>query len=284
MVSLLTLLALTVPSAEPPPLIQNLIEVGLAIPEVGRHKMPKPTLEVGMPEAQVKAVVKTFEDDRPDFLEPRLSAPYRLDRMTPLENKDGDTRGRELNLWFAAHGDIKKLDDQNILGTLLGAQGKKKAAKDTIYLEEADLKKRGITPVKIANGDERFSVLEMDLIEKVRLSGVLRTQRRWINGSLVSTMILDERFANDAKYPNRWAPIDPEDHDKTGPAKPYSGFAGYIKATPVPGMKDVIFVEVHFAFSEPFDWFEGKNLLASKMPLAVKQNVPALRRKIAGKN
>lgn len=283
MVSLLVSLALALPAAEPKPLLEDLLNEGVVVPEVGKHKLPKPTLPAGMPAAKMTEIIKTFEEDLPNFLDPGLNSRYRLDRLTALENKDGDPRGRELNLWFVAHGDIKKLDDENILGSLLSMQGKGKAAKDTVYLTEAELKQRKITPTKIEGGDERFSVLEMDLIDKVRLTGVLRTQRRWVDGSLVSAMVLDERFANDAKYPNRWAELDPEDKEKTGPGRPYAGFAGYIKATPVPEVKNAIFIEVHFVFSEPYDWFEGKNLLASKLPLAVKQNIPALRRKLSGK-
>ena len=52
-----------------------------------------------------------------------------------------------------------------------------------------------------------------------------------------------------------------------GPTSPYKGFGGYVKATPAPTAEDPdrVFIEMHFAFNEPYAWFKGPNVLAAKM-------------------
>ncbi|MFM7150870.1 MAG: hypothetical protein ACKO23_13595, partial [Gemmataceae bacterium] len=198
------------------------------------------------------------------------------------KDKEGKDCGREINLWFVVHGKMKDLEDQNLMGSLLGMQGKDKG-KDPVYLTEAELKERNI-PVETAKGiEDRYWLTEMGLIDRIQISGVMRTRKQNVDG-LVTTMILDDRFSEDKKYPNRWRAIkEGEGKADLGPPNPYRGFGGYVKATPIPDQEGAILIEMHFGFAEPEEWFEGRNLLASKLPLAVRNNVINLRRKLSGK-
>jgi hypothetical protein len=281
-------LALTAASQQPKSVLDELTIGGLDIPGVGKHKLPQPALGFGDSEEKLKAKIKEFVAQRPDFLGTSRSAPHRLDRVVELADKSGKAHGREFHLYFAAHGDIKHLDEHGLVNSLLGMKGGKKArgAKDLDYLDDDDLKARGIVPATIKDGEERYSLLDMEMLEKAKIDGVLRSRKQWVNGSLVTTMVLDPRFANDKKYPNRWRSIPERKDDKEtlGPPQPYSGFGGYVKATPVPGMKNVIFLEMHFALSEPHAWFGGRNLIAARLPIATKDNVANLRKKLADKS
>jgi hypothetical protein len=281
-------LALTAPAQQPKSVLDELTIDGLDIPGVGKHKLPQPTLGFGDSEEKLKAKIKEFVAQRPDFLGTSRYAPHRLDRVGDIVDRSGKVHGREFHLYFAAHGDIKHLDEHGLVNSLLGMKGGKKArgAKDLDYLDDEDLKARGIVPATIKDGEERYSLLDMEMLEKAKIDGVLRSRKQWVNGSLVTTMVLDPRFANDKKYPNRWRSIPERKDDKEtlGPPQPYSGFGGYVKATPVPGTKNVIFLEMHFALSEPHAWFGGRNLIAARLPIATKENVANLRKKLADKS
>jgi hypothetical protein len=280
-------LALTAPAAEPKTILDELTAEGLDIPGVNRHRLTEPVMKLGMTEAQLKAEVQKFVADRREFLDKSRYAPHRLDRIGDVVDKSGKVHGRQFHLYFAAHGNIKDLDEHGLVHSLLGMKAgpKKKGASDLTYLDDEDLKARGVVPATIKDGEERYSLLDMELFDKVKVDGVMRSRKQWVNGSLLTTMVLDPRFANDKKYPNRWRAIPERKDDKEtlGPPQPYAGFGGYVKATPVPGMKNVIFLEMHFALSEPHAWFGGRNLIAARLPTATKDNVANLRKKLADK-
>ena len=277
-------LALTAPAAEPASLLTELTATGLDLPGGPRFKLPAPSMARGLADEKKAAVVEQFAKEFPRglFVEKESTAPHVL-TIEAITGDDKKRRGHRLDLWFVAHGKLDQLDRQNMLGTLMGMQGK--ASKEPAYLTAKELEARKITPTDAKGVEERFVRMDLPLIDKVQLSGVLRSQKLTEDGALISAMTLDPRFADDKDYPNRWRHIKENFGEPAGfgPPVPYSGFGGYIKATPVPGKGDMVFVEMHFVFAEPHEWFDGRNLLASKLPLAVASNVKNVRRKLAGK-
>ena len=97
--------------------------------------------------------------------------------------------------------------------------------------------------------EDRYALLKTTLLDRVRLSGVMHQIKTVTPGSVVLAANLDERFLDDKKHPNRWRPVQPG--GKTGEAKPYSGFGGYARVNELPEPAGALFVEMHFAFSEP---------------------------------
>lgn len=266
-------LLLTVACSEPKTLLEELTKSGLEIPGGERFRLSTPSMAEGLDKKQQLAVLEKYAEEYPRglFVERNQNAPVLL-KVKPIENEAGKTRGHTVDLWFVAYGKIEQLDKQNMLGSLLGAQSKGKGAN---FLSDEELSERKITPIKTKQLEERYLLLDTVLVDKIQLTGVLRNQKRNLaDGSLVSVMLLDDRFAKDKKYPNQWS------HVENGKPNPYAGFGGYVKATPIPDLKDGIFIEMHFAFAEPYDWFEGRNILASKLPLAVRNNVRTLRQKL----
>jgi hypothetical protein len=51
--------------------------------------------------------------------------------------------------------------------------------------------------------------------------------------------------------------------------------------TELVGVEDGLFVEVHVVYAEPYGWFEGRNLLRSKLPPVLQDSVRKFRRKLA---
>jgi hypothetical protein len=68
-----------------------------------------------------------------------------------------------------------------------------------------------------------------------------------------------------------------------GPAEAYSGAGGYLKATQLAQLSGAILVEYHSIYSEPHDWFNGANLLQSKLPILLQSRVRELRREVKKK-
>jgi hypothetical protein len=278
MAPLVLAVALAAPAAEPPSLLTELTTTGLAIPGGPRFQLPGPAMAPGLSADKKQAVVDKFAGEFPRgvFLRRDSAAPH----VWKIESINGDNRkrrGHRLDLYFAAYGKVTDLDRQDILGALMGTNRKK----GPNYLSDKQLAERKITRTDAKGIDERFVVLDLELIEKVQLSGVVRSQKQTdADGALVSVMVLDDRFADDKEYPNRWRAILEQRGERVGlgPPRPYSGFGGYVKTTPVKG--DLIFLELHFAFAEPYDWFEGRNMLASKLPLALTNNVKTTRLKM----
>ncbi len=112
------------------------------------------------------------------------------------------------------------------------------------------------------------------MIDRVLVQGVIlgTTQRTEI--SHFASVRLDERFGGDKDFPNQWRHLDAKPDD----AVPYSGLAGYAKATRLLGHGDAILVECHAVVHEPVEWFQGPNLLSSKLPLVTQDAVRSFRR------
>jgi hypothetical protein len=149
-------------------------------------------------------------------------------------------------------------------------------------LSEDALAKRGISLLKGPNLEERYAGLDFLLLEKVKITGVTRNVKTGGADWVVVAMRLDPRFENDKEFPNCWRSFDPlANADKAfGPPVPYSGLAGYARVTQLSDPKGALFIEMHLVLHEPKEWFDGLNLLRSKMPLLIEKNVRELRKKL----
>ena len=67
----------------------------------------------------------------------------------------------------------------------------------------------------------------------------------------------------------------------TGEPVPYDGFGGYAKATQLESPEGAILIESHFVFCEPTGWFNGANLLGSKLPITIQNEVRSFRGRLS---
>ena len=97
--------------------------------------------------------------------------------------------------------------------------------------------------------------------------------------------ILDPRFAKDEKLAAKWIPLTLNEKTgklEDGKPQPYSGAGAYTKATVLAEPKGAVFVEQHILFDEPKGWFNGANLLRSKLPIVIQDEIRLLRRRAMG--
>jgi hypothetical protein len=261
------------------PLYRSLLDPGLPVGANATAKFPKPTLPDSLDAARQTAIIKDLiKDDYSyaEFTRKSVVAPQLL-KLRDVAPSDPKAPARGVDVWFIAYGDIKALDDEKFLEKLINAgkgEGKGQA------LTKQDLDKR-----KIKLGDEKQETIghiEFDFLEKVHLKATGRAVWSKTDDSVLVAGEIDPRFLNDPEYPNQWQSIIKEGGmSKLGPASPWSGAAFYLKITKLGEPAGALFIEQHVIFAEPTGWFNGANLLRSKLPIAVQMNVRSMRREWA---
>lgn len=284
----LALVALTL--AQPParhedqnPLYKGLTETGLDVGAGQRAKFPAPTMPDGLDAAKQTAVVKAVigtDYSYDEFTRNAIVAPYVM-KIRDITPSDPKAPARGVDVWFVAHGDFKKLEDDKYLDGLTntGKGGGKGGP-----LKKDELAKRGIAVKPEDEKREGYGHFEFDFLDKVRLKGVGRAMWSRNGESVVVGAEIDPRFAADKEFPNQWLSITKDGGAvKAGPPNAWSGAAMYLKITKLAEPAGAVFVEQHIVFAEPTGWFDGANLLRSKLPQAVQINVRDTRKEFGKK-
>ena len=272
------------PAASENPLLTELVEKGVEMPNGHVERLPAPMMAEGLDAEQQAAVLakaavlgKTTVEK---FLGKLSSAPVAL-KVGRNDSKDGYIRS--VNLCFVVYGDWNVLtSDQFSKGILKEGKSKNGKVEGMVskagYLKTTELAVRGFATRSTKDLKEYFLYTTFNLFDRVELSstrfGVATTTP---TGVIVAAKV-DPRFAKDKQYPNQWREItkDPLGAPVLGPPRPYSGAAFYAKVTRLTKPANAIFVEFHHVFHEPRAWFgEDDNLMPSKLrtiiPFEVKQ-------------
>lgn len=253
------------PSA--PALLEQFFKKGIAIPGVPPVKLSEPLLKEGMTPAVMEAALEKAAGRNPIdlFLKNSPYSPFNL-TIEPVEDDKGVHHGYYLKLAFVAHGKMSTVVDHNMLAHLIGG-----ARGNVQNLSGADLTRRGISGLA---APEIYGIFSIDVLETVILSGVTRNIKSTHDKSAYMLAVLDDRFAKD----NAWRPIDAE--GKQGKPRAYSGLGGYVYAMELPQLAGALYLEMHYVFHEPPEWFGGRNLLRAKLPIIVRDNVHDFRRRL----
>ncbi len=261
------------------PLYKSLLDPGLAVSADAKAKFPAPTMPDGLDGAKQKTIITTLIGDDytyDEFARKSAVAPQLL-KLRDVSPSDPKAPARGVDVWFIVYGDLKALDDDKFLDRIANvSRGEGKGG----ALTKDDLTKRKITP-----GDEKSEPhghTEFDFLEKVRIHATGRVVWTRTDGSVVVAAEIDPRFKGDADFPNQWQSLTKEGGTvKAGPANPWSGAAFYLKITKLAEPAGALFVEQHIIFTEPTGWFDGANVLRSKLPAAVQTNVRNIRKEWA---
>jgi hypothetical protein len=285
----LALAALAVSPAQPPakhedqnPLYKSLLDPGLDAGGKEKVKFPAPSMADGLTAAQQTAVIKGLigtDYSYDEFTRKSVVAPQLL-KIRTLPGGDPMAPAKGVDVWFVAHGDFKLLEDDKFLDRLTSAD--KGASGKGGQLDAAELKKRGITIPAGNEKRESYGFVEFDFLEKVRLTATGHATWSRNGESVVAAAEIDSRFLNDKDHPNQWRSITKAGGAvKVGPPNPWSGAAVYLKITNLQAPAGAVFIEQHVVFAEPTGWFDGANLLGSKLPIAVQENVRTMRKEFA---
>jgi hypothetical protein len=260
------------------PLYKSLLDPGLTVGPDLRVKLPPPVMPDGLDAAKQKAVIQQLigaDYDYAEFTRRSVVAPNLL-RIRDARPSDPKAPSRGVDVYFIAYGDLRATDDQKFLDRLVNT-GKGEGTARGLNREE--LAKRQIAWKEGDEKKEGYGQVEFDFLEKVRLKITGHAMWSKTAESVVAAAEVDPRFRNDPEFPNEWRPITADGGaKKVGPPQPYGGAGMYLKITKLHEPAGALFVEQHIVFAEPTGWFDGANLLRSKLPLVVQGNVRDMRR------
>jgi hypothetical protein len=261
------------------PLYKSLVDDGLDIGAGLKAKLPPPTMPDGLDAAKQKAAIDALIGNDYSFAEftrNSVVAPQLL-KLGDVKPFDPKAPARGVDAWFILYGDLKALDDEKFLERLLSVgQGDGKGES----IDKQALAKRGIqVPDEKKEG---YGHIAFDFLDKVRIKATGHAMWSRTPDSVLVAVDVDPRFKGDADFPNAWQPITREGGKiMYGDATPWAGSGLYLKITKLEAPAGALFCEQHVIFAEPTRWFDGANLLRSKLPPVVQSNVRTMRREWA---
>jgi hypothetical protein len=278
---LATSAVLAVESGEGNSVYDELVARGIAVGDKA-VKLPEPSLSPAADAKEQTEVIRRVSGKKYDyeqFVRKSPVAPFMLEINTVGEGGD---RVQKIDLWFVAYGKLESVTDEDMLGQLAGG-GSRSEKGESKPLTEEELRQRDLKVESSDRRPESYYHTDAPLLDKVQISGIGHGVTTRAANSILAASLLDPRFTDDPKYPNRWRPIlrDPSGKTRLGDAHPYAGFGGYCQVVALHEPKGGLFFECHMAINEPHGWFNGENLLRSKLPIVMNDNVRTLRRKLA---
>jgi hypothetical protein len=267
------------------PLFDDLLTKGVPVPGGPTVKLPAPLFQPGPAPADYKEKLEKAAGRLPTelFLKRTINAPYSL-KINSVDKAGNERCAQMIDLTFVAYGKLDAVLETDLIKQFLGGKAKSgDSGEGATPLTSEELAARHIRTVGGRGLKEQYGKMALPLLEKVRIEGVMRTVRTNSPNAIVSATRMDDRFKNDKEYPNIWRHITVGEEEKLGPPHPYGGMAGYVVVTRLPEPKDALLVEMHYLLPEPPAWFDGRNLLRSKMPVVIQDNVRSFRRKLTQK-
>lgn len=271
------------------PLAAELLCDGVTMTTGDRITLADVSLADGLDHAAQQQVLRKVAGRYPLSLFTRKSpvAPFSLE-MESIKDSSGERTGQRVDLWFIAYGSLQTITDEKLMEDTFKTDPKKPKdlPQSSRKLTEEELQARDLTTRSEADLKAGYSFFEAPVLERVIVSGVALGVRIKTDESVTVAARLEPEFGDDPDLPNRWRPVEHDEAGRVviGDPKPYAGFGMIGKATALidedgrpTGM---LLVECHAAFHEPKGWFGGANLLRSKLPLAVQDNVRDFRRKL----
>jgi hypothetical protein len=268
----------------PNEVLERLLTKG-GLPGAKDVALPRPTMADGLDRAgQREAIARIADPNHPiEALErPLVVAPFVV-KISGDDEKSGTLR--RIDLWFVAYGKLDRLADESFW----------KSARESVSGGEKENRELSTTRIEILSADElkargvkdpetqRHLTADLTLFNRVRICTTMQAMQSRSADSLVLAAMLDPRFADDEQFPNCWRPISRDDNGRqqTGAAQPYRTAGWYCKATQLHEPAGALFVEYHVLFDEPVGWFNGANLLRSKMPMVAQEGVRKFRRALS---
>lgn len=270
-------------------LLAELLEKGVAMSDGSSVRLPPPTLPDGLDAAGQRAALEQVGGARhpvEELLRKSIVAPFVLS-IRSLQTPAGESPARAVDLWFVAHGDWDTLGSKEFVERLF-ERGDRSDPDGRVsksgWLDEAALAKRKIDLRPQPDQEERYSYGTGVLFDRVELSTALRVLVTRRTESFLAVARIDPRFNGDPEYPNQWRSIardlDNPQNVAFGPPQLYTSAGCYGKMTRLAQPAGAMFIEYHLVFEEPHGWFKGANLLRSKLPLVVQDEVRTFRRRL----
>lgn len=262
------------------PVYKAIVDEGLAVGGAS-VKLPAPTFRDGQSAEEQRAALRGVagsERGAEEMLAASVSAPHRL-KLRDIKAEGATLRAGDLV--FVLRG----VD----LDAIRPGESLRDARPGPVEAANMRFEARVLTPDDLkataapapASPDEWITHATGRLLDRIVVEVTDRVVASRTADSVVFASRTDPRFGPEARFPNRWSTVEPKaTGDVLGPARPFAGGIGYVKVTRLAGLERAAVVEVHFAFAEPRDWFQGEPILRSKFGLIAQDQVRRLRREL----
>jgi hypothetical protein len=272
----------TGPGHDANPVYRELLSVGLAVGG-STVRLPEPTLADGKDAPSAMAAIRGVAgDDRAarELLRDSVTAPFIL-KLRDIKAEDAIIRVADL--WFVVHARLEDVDPEQ--AARQADQQPVEAGNmrfESKLLTEQDLRDRKVQPLPPAEGrKEWFTHVTGRLLDRIAVEATDRVVATRTPDSLLVAARTDPAFDPDGPLPNRWMTLARKGSDEVkGPPRRYAGGGSYVKITRLAAEPGALFVEAHFAFVEPLDWFQGNPILRSKMSVIAQDQIRRLRREL----
>ncbi|MEM6979454.1 MAG: hypothetical protein AAF539_07260 [Planctomycetota bacterium] len=254
-------------------LIENGIDVGGVNAKITR------SIDVSASDSDVRRDI-AGRNDWKRFTRDSVTAPILMNFDT-VESAEGTRVGHVMSFRFVAHQEFETLKEKGFLKTLFQDSSQREESSfegfDNELMEEFGLKPQDAT-------DYGFATFE--LLKRIRIRGIFASQTTVDDDVAVTAWRLLEEKPNDSDYCSTWSPLDNDEVGRKveGDRQAYAGIAGYVSMTSLAPVDSTLagacLVECHSIIHEPKQWFDGRNLLRSKLPLIVQESVRKFRRKL----
>lgn len=238
--------------------------------------LPRPVMPDGLSKEEQLARIENLEGRRvavKELLRKATSAPL-VQKVSRLDEAQGH-RYRMMDTFFVVYTTLDMFEPSSTGGlSASGGDGKQ--------ITREELAARNIQS-EVSHGSTGFVHTTSKMMDRVQLSTTTQYQLTRQPESVVVAMRLDPRFSKDEQYPNEWRKLTkkPGGFD-VGDAEPYEWFSFYLKATKLAD-SDAVFVEYHLLMENPSGWFNGKDLIRSKIPLGTQNGIRKLRAEFKAK-
>jgi hypothetical protein len=273
---------------EPPhdqnPVFTKVVNAGL---EAGGQtvRLAVPRLVDGKTADDQRAALKELAgSDRAldELLRDSVTAPFII---KVRDVKTTDATVRQADIWFAVHGDLKKVDPARE-----AARTDQKAVEvanmwfQTRLLKADELRAGGIKLADTgSDGKSWYAHIHAKLLDRIDFEVTNHVVASESSESVVIASATDPSFDNAGSLSNGWKSLVPPGSSQADASTrhSYSGGISYAKISRIAFQPGALFVEMHVAFVEPDGWFQGAPILRSKFSVAAQDQIRSLRRELA---
>lgn len=194
---------------------------------------------------------------------------------------------RVVDLWFVVHADLAGIDPAREAAR---ASDKETEAGNMAFrtrlLRPEELQKAGIAappPSKDSGPEVWYSHIQGRLLDRIAFDATNRAEATRSDESIVIAARTDPAFDKAGDSPNGWRPLagGRPNGAAGGKMKPYAGGISYTKISRLAFRPEALLVEMHAAFVEPHEWFQGAPILRSKFSIVAQDQIRRLRRELA---
>lgn len=200
------------------------------------------------------------------------------------EAQDNAPLVRTVDLWFIIYADLKQFDAASQIARLDGRSAESGQIKYECHvLKDPDIRAAGITlGLETAGQKTWFTRILAELPNHVELEVTERGVATQTPESVVIATRTDPAFAKGKRPSNFWRKGGNGDGaERPVTNRPYQGGISYAKVSRLAFKPNALIVELHGAWVEPFEWFEGGGALSSKLKRAADEGIKKLREELA---